>query len=198
MYDPIDRRFMAVDPVRGVAAMPQTLNPYLYVVNNPLKNTDPTGEFLQALVGAGIGALIGGAVSLYSQMTSDDKIDWAAVGADALTGAVAGALIGSGVGLMAGAVATPMLTASVPVISTTVKVGVAMGIGTGIGMRTLTNTVNVSENPSERMNAALDPVRVISDGAFGAASAGTGAAFSSTLHPSVMFSQYVMQSVQAT
>jgi RHS repeat-associated protein len=36
-------RFMSPDPVGGSLSNPQTLNRYAYVVNNPLRNTDPTG-----------------------------------------------------------------------------------------------------------------------------------------------------------
>src|SRR3989304_2047157 len=44
-YDPDLGRFVSADPVLGALGMPQTLNRYAYVVNNPLKYTDPTGEF---------------------------------------------------------------------------------------------------------------------------------------------------------
>jgi len=43
MYDADDRRFMAVDPLKGTIANPQSINPYIYVLNNPIKHTDPTG-----------------------------------------------------------------------------------------------------------------------------------------------------------
>jgi len=43
MYDAADRRFMAVDPVKGWVANPATLVQYSYVVNNPLKYADPWG-----------------------------------------------------------------------------------------------------------------------------------------------------------
>jgi len=44
-YDPDLGRFVSKDPVLGSLGIPQTLNRYAYVVNNPLKYTDPTGEF---------------------------------------------------------------------------------------------------------------------------------------------------------
>jgi len=43
MYDAADRRFMAVDPVKGTAMNPQTLNVYVYCIDNPIKYIDPTG-----------------------------------------------------------------------------------------------------------------------------------------------------------
>jgi len=43
MYDAADRRFMAVDPIKGIITRPSTLSQYSYVVNNPLKYFDPFG-----------------------------------------------------------------------------------------------------------------------------------------------------------
>jgi hypothetical protein len=43
MYDAADRRFMAVDPVKGSIRNPLTLVPYTYVVDNPEKFADPLG-----------------------------------------------------------------------------------------------------------------------------------------------------------
>lgn len=43
-YDPKIGRFMSVDPWSGDTTNPQTLNDYAYVMNNPMKYTDPTGE----------------------------------------------------------------------------------------------------------------------------------------------------------
>ena len=36
-------RFMSPDPIAGTLANPQSLNKYIYVLNNPLALTDPTG-----------------------------------------------------------------------------------------------------------------------------------------------------------
>src|SRR5688572_11268428 len=44
-YDPSTGRFTSLDPVLGALGMPQTLNRYPYVVNNPARYTDPTGMF---------------------------------------------------------------------------------------------------------------------------------------------------------
>lgn len=44
-YDPEIGRFVSADPVLGSLRAPQTLNRYAYVVNNPLRYADPTGEF---------------------------------------------------------------------------------------------------------------------------------------------------------
>ncbi len=42
-YQPETGRFMTKDPWRGEPSRPGTLNPYLYVRNNPANSTDPSG-----------------------------------------------------------------------------------------------------------------------------------------------------------
>ena len=43
-YLPLEGRFMSPDPVLGTIERPQSWNRYTYVLNNPLKFNDPTGE----------------------------------------------------------------------------------------------------------------------------------------------------------
>jgi RHS repeat-associated protein len=43
MYDPELGRFLGVDPLMQAPLNSQSLNPYSYVMNNPLAGTDPTG-----------------------------------------------------------------------------------------------------------------------------------------------------------
>ena len=43
MYDAADRRFMAVDPVKGSIVNPMTMVQYTYVLDNPIKYVDPLG-----------------------------------------------------------------------------------------------------------------------------------------------------------
>ena len=43
VYDPTLGRFLSVDPVFEFPTNTQSLNPYSYVLNNPLSMTDPTG-----------------------------------------------------------------------------------------------------------------------------------------------------------
>jgi len=43
MYDPQDKRFLAQDPIKGNVYDPQSLNTYIYVLNNPLIYVDPLG-----------------------------------------------------------------------------------------------------------------------------------------------------------
>ncbi|MEZ5312884.1 MAG: RHS repeat-associated core domain-containing protein [Thermoanaerobaculia bacterium] len=43
-FSPTTARFLSTDPIGGNPAFPQTWNRYAYVVGNPLKHVDPTGE----------------------------------------------------------------------------------------------------------------------------------------------------------
>jgi RHS repeat-associated protein len=43
-YDPEVGRFLGQDRILGHLTVPQSLNRYLYTVNNPLRYVDPTGE----------------------------------------------------------------------------------------------------------------------------------------------------------
>ena len=43
-YDPSLGRFISKDPFDGVKNDPQTLNGYVYVGNNPVNRTDPSGK----------------------------------------------------------------------------------------------------------------------------------------------------------
>ncbi|MFB0537486.1 MAG: RHS repeat-associated core domain-containing protein [Anaerolineae bacterium] len=68
-YDPATGRFLTRDPFPGLATLPTTQHPYVYVGNNPVNLADPSGEFAfviicdsfcfsNGLVGGGLGALI--------------------------------------------------------------------------------------------------------------------------------------------
>ncbi|KUO70373.1 MAG: hypothetical protein APF77_03395, partial [Clostridia bacterium BRH_c25] len=58
-YDPKIARFLTEDTYRGSAADPLSLNLYTYCANEPIKYTDPTGHFINPIVGIGIGIAIG-------------------------------------------------------------------------------------------------------------------------------------------
>jgi RHS repeat-associated protein len=46
-YDPATGRFTTRDPFPGLAALPQTLHPYVYALNNPINLKDPSGEIVE-------------------------------------------------------------------------------------------------------------------------------------------------------
>jgi len=51
--DPELGRWLSLDPELGKLSAPQTLNRYVYCVNNPLRFTDPTGMWLESLFDIG-------------------------------------------------------------------------------------------------------------------------------------------------
>jgi len=80
MYDPVIGRFMSPDPVLQFPNFTQGLNPYSYVLNNPLRYTDPSGYSLVgqlAAIGASI-AFSGGnpfaAAAIYASIMTVDYI----------------------------------------------------------------------------------------------------------------------------
>ncbi|MCB1036654.1 MAG: hypothetical protein KDD47_22710, partial [Acidobacteria bacterium] len=63
VYDPVIGRFLSADPFVQVPEASQSLNPYSYVLNNPLSLTDPTGHFFQFLI-----PIIAGIVSAHGAL----------------------------------------------------------------------------------------------------------------------------------
>jgi RHS repeat-associated protein len=91
-YSPTLGRFLQPDTIVPEPGNPQAWNRYSYVNNNPLIYTDPTGHFLNVLIGAGIGALVGGIRSAISQKITTGSVDMKEVAKAAAVGAVAGAV----------------------------------------------------------------------------------------------------------
>ena len=104
-YNPEWCRFISADDSDAVKAMQteQTdKNLYAYCDNNPIIREDKEGEFWNFAVGAVVGAAIGAATQIISNVASGNN--WTdGVGTAVATGAASGLLTASGVGL-AGAV----------------------------------------------------------------------------------------------
>jgi len=97
-YNPEWGRFLSVDPAQDSDPLdPQSWNLYAYVRNNPVNATDPDGE-ATVIVGAGIGAAIGGGVELGKQLWRGEKVNWTKVGAASLNGAITGGVAGATLG----------------------------------------------------------------------------------------------------
>ena len=113
-YMPGIGRFIQQDSWTGINNIPQSLNRFSYVHNQPTRFTDPSGHVIPAIllaIGIGIlvGAAIGGGVDLAHQAAdvywyqTKSGIDWGEVGWATLGGAAVGGVIGSGYGLLAAA-----------------------------------------------------------------------------------------------
>ncbi|WP_380826934.1 RHS repeat-associated core domain-containing protein, partial [Serratia marcescens] len=127
-YDPQLGRFYSCDPRF------QYGGPYVYCGNNPVNQTDPSGEIapiiIILLIGAAVGAVLGGGVALYSGYQSGLRGGALAgyVFAGAGIGALAGALSAAGgVGAFAAG------SAAAAAASTTAG-GIAAGLAAGAGV----------------------------------------------------------------
>ena len=101
-YDPIIGRFITPDSIVQNPFDPQMLNRYSYCRNNPLIYTDPNGQFLGILIGAAIGALIGGTVVA---ITHHNILEGMAMGAIGGAFLAAAAPLGIGATIAAGGIA---------------------------------------------------------------------------------------------
>ena len=130
-YDPVLCHFIQADSIVPQPLDPQTLNRYSYCYNNPLKYTDPSGNFgwfIAAIIGAIVGAVVGG---ITAHQAGED------VGAGILFGAAVGfvtSAIGYGIGHSLGNAI--MTTTGAPLnffegaLVTGIELGIA-GFGTG-------------------------------------------------------------------
>ena len=141
-YDPALGRFLAADSMVPDPANPQSLNRYSYTLNNPLRYTDPSGH-IHFLATAAIGGVIGGGLSLLTQITRAQsagsaqtfeeawgQVDWAEVAGATVAGIVAGATMGIVTPVVAGTV-LPSLAASGASSAAVHAAGLGISIGAG-------------------------------------------------------------------
>ena len=67
-------------------------NVFAYCDNNPVIRIDDEGGYWDLVIGAFVGGVVSGGMSLLSAYRSDEPIDWGKVLIDAATGAISGAL----------------------------------------------------------------------------------------------------------
>jgi len=114
--------FIQADSLIPDPGDPLAWDRYAYGLNNPLNYTDPSGHFAipAMLVGAGIGAFVGGAISgaTYYIYNQGENFEWDEFAVAAGGGAIAGALVGSGIGMVAGAVSTATAAVGATMVTT--------------------------------------------------------------------------------
>ena len=103
-YAPWLGRWISCDP----NGLHDNGNLYSYVGGRPTVSNDPSGRWANILIGAAVGALVGGGIELGRELYRGQNVDWKHVGASAAGGGVAGAVAGAtlGLGLLAEALGT--------------------------------------------------------------------------------------------
>ena len=157
MYNPAIARWTAADPLSEEY---YGISPYVYCLGNPISHIDDDGQMPQVVVGALIGAAVGGIIA-----AAEGK-NWREIGGAAVGGAVEGALVSATGGmsllgskavatvLSAGAASAAGSTASqiigegsVAVKQVTTDAGMGMAFG-GIGKMVFKN---VATNVGDRI-----------------------------------------------
>ena len=136
LYDPITGRFLGPDPVMPDSGFSQAFNSYSYCLDNPLKYTDPDGEFIfttATIVGICVGTAIGTGLGVYEGYKIAEQKDlegsskiWTIIGGGAI-GGIAGGL-SSFVGAYVG---TAMATAEIGGFYAGAAIGGAYGATAG-------------------------------------------------------------------
>lgn len=133
LYDPLVGRFLSPDPYIQNDIFSQNFNRYSYALNNPLRFTDPDGEFIHLI----IGAIIGGTINVITNWKSIKGNFWKGVAYFGV-GAAAGALsagVGAGISsvLASGTFSAGFLgTASAQVAVSSFVNGAAIGAASGL------------------------------------------------------------------
>ncbi|MEK6844050.1 MAG: colicin D domain-containing protein [Nanoarchaeota archaeon] len=157
-------RFIQPDSIIPDVYNPQSLNRYSYVLNNPYKYVDESGNIpiiAPILIGAGIGA----GSSIITQYYSTGQVNWADVGKSAAIGAVSG-LAGGAIG---GAVSSLVGGGTASAIGS----GAVAGFGAG-EVGALTESVISGEDYS------FDPTRALTNALAGGIAGGVGSKFASS------------------
>ena len=111
LYDPMVGRMLSVDNYVQSPDFTQSYNRYSYVLNNPLRYIDPSGEFWHIVIGAAIGGLVNGFTHL-----DEPGGFWKGFAIGAVAGAVTAATGGaaaSALGLASTGVLSGAVTGSV-------------------------------------------------------------------------------------
>ncbi|MCF6184910.1 MAG: RHS repeat-associated core domain-containing protein [Bacteroidales bacterium] len=90
LYDPVLGRMLSPDNYIQMPDYTQNFNRYSYVLNNPLKYTDPSGDLYQQIIGGVMGGYQGYRIAQAQGYDFGDWQTYAYIGAGAVIGAFAG------------------------------------------------------------------------------------------------------------
>ncbi|MDL2262234.1 FG-GAP-like repeat-containing protein [Bacteroidales bacterium OttesenSCG-928-I21] len=127
MYDPVIGRMLSPDNYVQAPGNAQNYNRYSYCLNNPLKFTDPSGEFIQYIIGAVVGGVNGYMMADATGHKGWNKF-WYTLGGAAIGAATAG--IGTAI------------SSSVSGAGGVILAGTAAGAVNAGGFNTLSNAAN--------------------------------------------------------
>lgn len=99
-YDSEIGRFISPDTTDILTATPMGLtdkNLYAYCDNNPVMREDKGGQFWNFVIGAAVGALVGGVSAAISSYKSSGSVNWGSVAIGATSGAIGGLVGASGI-----------------------------------------------------------------------------------------------------
>jgi uncharacterized protein (TIGR02594 family) len=178
LYDPVLARFLSPDPYLQAPDNLLNHNRYSYALNNPMRYTDPSGEWIHLA----IGAFIGGVINWAAHGAQFNAAGLGYFGVGALAGAMA-AGIGAGIGgLVSGAgsfsFSVPSSLAQwgfLPGAAVGGAAGITNGVITGTG-NSLVSGKNITESLVSGLNAAWK------QGLTGAAIGGLSAGISGATH----------------
>jgi RHS repeat-associated protein len=134
MYDPVAGRMLSPDNYVSTPLGSQGYNRYIYAMNNPLKFTDPDGNWVHLV----IGAIVGGVINLVSGAIQGNINSWGdgfkAFGIGAIQGALSAAIGYGGFGSAAAgrAVTGGFLTSATSVGANLTSTAFLGNIATGI------------------------------------------------------------------
>ncbi|MBO7142120.1 MAG: hypothetical protein J6V76_03315, partial [Bacteroidales bacterium] len=132
MYDPLVGRFLAPDPFVQDWENSQNFNRYSYCLNNPLKYTDPSGEFFQYILGGIFGGIQGFSIGKSAGLSG-----WKLFGST---------IIGAGIGAISGGIANSISSNSMIMSNTLSIMAGSHFTSTGMCILGSINGVNIPYN----------------------------------------------------
>ena len=123
-YSPEIKRFVNSDVHFGDIGLPSSLNRFSYAGGNPINFNDPSGQFLNVLVGAVVGAAVNVTATLVSSAITGQPISAGDLIGAAVGGAVTGGLIGA---------CGPVCAAAGPVAMGVLTGGIGGAVGNATG-----------------------------------------------------------------
>jgi len=159
VYDPFLARFLSPDPYVQAPDYSQNFNRYSYAFNNPLKYTDPDGEWVHLVVGA----VIGGFVNWAANGAEFSAKGLGHFGVGALAGAL-GAGIGAGFGTLAAGSGSFGFMVSQGLTASGFGAGAAAGAGAGFSSGLVTGAGNSLLNGEDFSSALSEGLRSASIG----------------------------------